>query len=153
MSLTLQSQKYHYQYTNIKADTLIETFCPSIWQYASQNHCQGFKHCHSKLCICSMLCILDAHQHICSLCMLLGRNTSTAPGRLHWLQASQTTEVSTRFHEVLGKSIPTHQEGATIDLALWCSPSDANLVVLLFSCAAVEQPWLEVDLTFDALCG
>jgi len=53
-------------------------------------HCHSLRHCHSQLCTCSRECILDVHEHICSLYICSDKNTSAALGRLHWLQASLT---------------------------------------------------------------
>jgi len=84
----------------------------------------------------------DLHIYICS-----DKDTSTALDRLHWLRASLIKEAST----VLGKSIPSHQERATADMALWCSPSNAHLAMLPSSYVTAGQPWLEEDLTSDVL--
>jgi len=89
--------------------------------------------------MCSRECILDLHEHICSLYIRSDKNTSAAVERLHWFQASMT------------KSIPTQQERATANMLMWCSPSNVHLAVLPYSYVAMGQLWLEEDLTFDIL--
>ena len=103
---------------------------------------------HSQLCMCSRKCISDVDEYIYSLYICSDKDTSTALDRLHWLRASLTKEAST----VLGKFIPSHQERATANMALWCSPSNVHLAMPPSSYVTAGLPWLEEDLTSDVLC-